>query len=257
MLLAVDVGNTQTVIGLFDGERLVRHWRIATDVCATADELRIKLHELIRLDGHVREDMEALALASVVPALGDMWCQVAAAMDIDALVVGPDTDTGLIIRYDNPTEIGADRIADAVAALHGYGAPVVVVDLGTATNMEVIDAEGAFLGGIIAPGLVTSADALFDAAARLARFPLDFPARAIGRNTRDAVSSGLMFGEVDRIDGLVDRIFDELGYRATVVATGGLADRVAPMSRVITEVDEDLTLHGLRLLYDRNTARDV
>lgn len=256
MLLAVDVGNTQTVIGFFDGSELSCHWRIATDVTATADELRVMLHGFFKLDCQGNETIDAIVLSSVVPSLSDMWQQVAQALGVETLVVGPATDTGLIIRYDRPAEIGADRLADAVASVHLYGAPVIVVDLGTATNIEVIDSDGAFLGGVIAPGLSTSADALFDAAARLARFELEFPARVIGRNTRDAVSSGLMFGEVARIDGLVCKVFDELGYRAPVVATGGLADRVAPMSDVITVVNEDLTLLGLRLIYDRSLRDD-
>jgi len=255
VLLAVDVGNTQTVIGLFNGAQLLCHWRMATNTTATADEIRVTLHSLLNIDGRMAADIDALALSSVVPELSLMWEEVADSLGIQPLVVSSTIRTGLEVRYDNPSEIGADRIADAVAARHLYGAPVVIVDLGTATNMEVIDREGAFIGGIIAPGLATSADALFNAAARLARFELEFPPQAVGRNTRDAVSSGLMFGEVARIDGLVQRVFDELGYKATVVATGGLAGRVAPVSRCIQVVNEDLTLVGLRLLYEMNGER--
>lgn len=252
MLLAVDVGNTQTVLGLFEGDMLARHWRIATDKTSTADELRVMISGLFALSPHADKDVDAIALSSVVPALTDCWVEIAHSLGLEPLVVTAKIDTGLAMHYENPAEIGADRLADAVAAIDRYGKPAIVVDLGTATNIEVIDAEGAFCGGIIAPGLVTSANALFDAAARLSRIDLEEPEHAIGSNTRMAVQSGLMYGEVARIDGLVRRVKDELGYDAPVIATGGLAARIASLSQTVTAVDENLTLWGLRLLFDRN-----
>ena len=254
MLLAVDVGNTQTVLGVFDGEELVCHWRITTNKSDTADELHIKLHNLCALEPRVGM-LSDLALASVVPTLTAVWCDLAEKLMIPVLVVKPSMDTGLPIRYDNPFEIGADRIADAVAAIHHYGAPVLVVDLGTATNIEVIDKDGVFVGGIIAPGFITSAEALFSAADRLTRVDLQTPKHAIGTNTRDAVQSGLVLGEVARIDGLVRYVFEELGYTAPVVATGGLADRVVPISTMITHENANLTIEGLRLLFERDSER--
>jgi type III pantothenate kinase len=252
MLLATDVGNTQTVIGLFEGDRLLSSWRIATNSRSTTDELHVVVHQLFQLSRLDEGALDGLALASVVPELSTTWVSLAERMGLDLLVVTPEAVPFLPIRYDNPSEIGADRLADAVAARKHYGAPVVVVDLGTATNIEVIDAQGAFVGGIIAPGLLTSAEALFSGAARLARVDLKSPDAVIGTNTRAAVQSGLLFGEADRIDGLIGRIFDELGYTATVVGTGGLASRMLPLSRTIDRLDVNLTLEGLRLIYRHN-----
>lgn len=252
MLLAVDVGNTQTVIGLFAQSHLSCHWRIATDKVATADELNIKIRGLFSISPYTLDDIDDMVLSSVVPALSDLWHEVASALYLPVLDINATVKSNFSIRYDNPAEIGADRIADAAGAVQIYDAPVIVVDLGTATNIEVIDKDRTFVGGIIAPGLVTSADALFNAAARLSRIDLAAPARAIGSNTHDAVQSGLMYGEVARIDGLVKRIFDELGYQTTVVATGGLASKVAPFSETITDIDENLTLMGLQFLFEMN-----
>lgn len=254
MLLAVDVGNTQTVIGLFDGKACIVHWRIATNDESTADEVHIVLRQLLELASMPIGVIDAVALSSVVPALTSIWNEVASALGIQILTVSPQMVPFLPIKYDYPAEIGADRIADAVAAVETYGAPVVVVDLGTATNIEVIDADGAFVGGIIAPGLVASADALFSAAARLARVDLLEPPAAIGTNTRSAIQSGLVYGEVDRIDGLVRRVFAQLGYEAPVVGTGGLAGSLAPLSDTITAHDENLTLEGLRLIFEYHHA---
>lgn len=252
MLLAVDIGNTQTVVGLFAERELAHHWRIATNSASTSDEIRVKLLALLRFAGLDEGYVDAACLASVVPELTEVWCRVIEAFGVEALVVRPDVVRDLSISYVNPSEIGADRLADAVAAIEQYGAPVVVVDLGTATNIEVIDREGRFLGGIIAPGLMRSADALFSAAARIARVNLVQPDQPIGTSTQTAVQSGLVYGEVDRIDGLVRRVFDQLGYEAPVVATGGIAYRLAPLSRTITVLDQELTLKGLRCIYERN-----
>ena len=251
MLLAVDVGNTQTVIGLFDKDVLGRHWRIATDKTSTSDELRVKLSNLLGFAGLGEDDVAGIALASVVPGLTDAWTGLARQIGHDPVVVSAALDLGLPIHYAQPSEIGADRLADAVACIARHGAPAIVVDLGTATNFEVIDEQGAFLGGVIAPGFMTSANALFDAAERLSRMEVETPEHVIGTSTRMAIQSGLVYGEVSRIDGLVRRIESELGYKATVVATGGLANRIAPLSDTIDAVDEDLTLWGLHHVYHR------
>ena len=252
MFFAVDVGNTQTVMGLYEEERLLCHWRVATVTTDTADELAAKIAALFSLEGRDCALITDLAIASVVPPLTEQWQRVAQRFTTkEPLILTSQTDTGLIINYADPTEIGADRLADAVAAIALYGAPVIVVDFGTATNIEVIDRDGAFVGGIIAPGLLTSAQALFNAAARLARMDIEVPPFVIGTTTREAVQSGLTYGEIDRIDGLIRRVFAELGYKATVVATGGLSSRVVALSETIDVVNDDITLEGLRLIYQR------
>jgi type III pantothenate kinase len=255
MLLAVDVGNTQTVIGVYDCASLLASWRIATAAADTADELRIRLAGLFALGSYPLSAITAAAIASVVPPLTEQWRQAAAALGVQhPVVVGDAASAGLEVRFDNPAEIGADRLADAVAAKALYGAPVLVVDFGTATNIEVVDKTGAFVGGVIAPGLATSANALFDAAARLPRMSIEVPPHVIGTNTRATVQSGLTYGEIDRIDGLVQRIFDELSYTAPVIATGGLSSRVVALSRTITATNDDLTLEGLRLIWERQNS---
>jgi len=252
MFFAVDVGNTQTVMGLYDKERLLYHWRVATVASDSSDELAMKIHSLFLLEEMDCSCITDMAIASVVPPLTEQWQQVAHRLTkTDPLILSSNTDTGLVIKYPEPAEIGADRLADAVAAIALYGAPVVVVDFGTATNIEVIDKDGAFVGGIIAPGLTTSAEALFNAAARLPKMDIEVPACVIGSSTREAVQSGLTYGEIDRIDGLVRRVFKELDYEATVVATGGLSSRVVDISDTIDIVNDDITLEGLRLIYRR------
>lgn len=253
MILGIDVGNTQTVLGLFDGDELDGHWRIATDASMTADELRVKVGGLLELEGVSFADVERVILSSVVPALTDQYEAMAErATGTPPMVVGPGIKTGMPIRYDDPREVGADRIVNAVAALEAYGAPVVIVDFGTATTFDVVDASGAYIGGAIAPGVETSADALFSRAARLARVDLEPPVRVIGRNTTESVQAGLLLGEAAMVDGLVRRIHAELGGPCRVVATGGLATRMAPLCETIDEVDSDLTLKGLLVLYRRN-----
>ena len=255
LLLAIDVGNTHTVIGAYDGPALLRMWRIATNKSHTADELRCKLHGLIMPERFSEDQMTDAVLASVVPALASAWKAALAGMGIDAIACNAESAGELFeTTYDNPSEIGADRIADAVAARALYGAPVVVVDFGTATNLEVIDAQGRFVGGIIAPGLETSAAALFSHATKLPAIDLADPGTAIGRNTVTAMQSGIVYGEADRVDGFVRRIFDELGYPARVVATGGLASVMAPLCAAVTDVNQELTLEGLRLLFENRRA---
>ncbi|MDR0350231.1 MAG: type III pantothenate kinase [Coriobacteriales bacterium] len=262
MLLAVDVGNTQTALGLYAGENLLAHWRLASLADTTADELALRIRSLLALDGQSDQRLASALLgdtivrnavvASVVPALTEQWERAAARLARErVLIVDSSLDIGLDLAYADPTEIGADRLADAVAALALYGAPCIVVDFGTATNIEVIDEKGSFIGGVIAPGLVTSAQALFSAAARIAKTKVEVPTRVIGKSTEEALRAGLTLGEIDRIDGLVRRIEAELGYPATVVATGGLSERVVGLSQTISIVNDTLTLEGLRLIHHR------
>ncbi|MDR2196937.1 MAG: type III pantothenate kinase [Coriobacteriales bacterium] len=252
MFLAADIGNTQTTLGLFDGEDILAHWRVATIATDTADELAVRLHNLFTLSGLEVGLIDDIGIASVVPPLTKQWRLVAKRFTAHpALILDSSMDSGLVISYQSPSEIGADRIAAAVGAIALYGPPVIVVDFGTATNIEVVDRNGAFVGGIIAPGLATSAEALFRAAARLAKIDIEVPPHVIGKTTREAVQSGLTYGEIDRIDGLVRRVIDELGYPATVVATGGLSSHVVRLSDTIQVVDDNLTLKGLNVIYRR------
>ena len=252
MLLVADIGNTQTHLGVYNNKELVYSWRLSTRAADTADELLVTLRTLLV------QDLEPIAIdqviiASVVPVLSDEWVTAAQKLSgIEPLLLTHETAPGFKCDCETPDEIGADRIADALAAVEYYGAPVIVVDFGTATNIEVIDMHGVFIGGVIAPGLLTSSNALFDAAARLPRIDIETPPQVIGRSTKGAIQSGLTYGEIDRIDGLVRRIFDELGYEAPVIATGGLSRRVLDLSSTITDVNDNLTLVGLRLAFERS-----
>ncbi len=253
MILAVDVGNTQTVLGLFEGGHLDGHWRVSTDAALTADELRVKIGGLLAAEGRSWADIERAIVASVVPSLTTAYEEMAArATGVAPLVVGPGVKTGMDIRYENPHEVGADRIVNGVAAFRLYGGPVVVVDFGTATTIDVIAEDGGYLGGAIAPGVETSADALFSRAARLSKVDLEPPDHVIGTNTRASVQAGLLLGEAAMVDGLVRRVWGELGTRTKVVATGGLAEKMAPLCETIDAVDPDLTLKGLGLIYELN-----
>lgn len=254
MLLAIDIGNTQTVIGVFDKNDLRHMWRLATNKTDTSDELRLKAKPLLESEGVDVAHVDGSIVASVVPALTTSWSRALATMlGSEPLLCSAAASGGLFeASYDHPAEIGADRVADAVAARAIYGAPVIVVDFGTATNLEVIDDQGKFVGGIIAPGLETSAAALFSHATKLPTIDLVDPGSAIGKNTVHAMQSGIVYGEADRVDGFVRRVFAELGYEAPVVATGGLATTMAPLCTTVTHVDPELTLEGLRLIYEAN-----
>lgn len=254
MLLAIDVGNTQTVLGIYDGETLRHMWRVATEKKATADELRAKLSVLLAADGASPDCLDGAIVGCVVPSLASAWRNAVERLTGTAPVTcSAQTAEGLFeTTYANPSEIGADRIADAVAARELHGAPVVVVDFGTATNVEVVDERGRFAGGIIAPGLETSAAALFSHATKLPAIELADPGSAIGKTTVHAMQSGIVYGEADRVDGFVRRIFDELGCSAPVVATGGLAQTMAPLCETVTSTNQELTLIGLRLIYEAN-----
>jgi len=257
MLLTVDVGNTQTCLGLYDGEVKQASWRMTTIKSDTADELVVRLKSLLVMDGLAPSFISDIAISSVVPGLTEQWRRAGErCASRPRMVLTSELASRVVkIDYPAPDEIGADRIAVAVAALHLYGAPVMVVDFGTATNIEVIDREGAFIGGIICPGLATSADALFSAAAKLSSISIEVPDTVIGKSTAHAVRSGLTYGEIDRIDGLVKRVFRELGYTCKVIATGGLSPRVSDISSTIDLVNDDLTLVGLRLIYDEVIGR--
>src|SRR5438876_11059988 len=248
MLLAADVGNTQTALALYDGEALSDHWRLATERSTTADELGVVLAGLLDLDV-----VSGICLASTVPVLVREWELLASKWThAEILVVGPGVKTGIPIRYDDPREVGPDRIVNAVAAKERYGAPVVVVDFGTSTNFDVVSPEGEYVGGVLAPGIEISMDALFARAARHVEVDYAVPASVIGKTTVGGLQSGLVYGFAGQVDGIVGRIREELGAEARVVATGGLADLVAPHSQTIELVDGFLTLEGLRLVWELN-----
>jgi type III pantothenate kinase len=253
MILAVDIGNTQTVLGLFDGDSLGGHWRVSTDASLTADELRVKIGGLLATEEIAWDAIGRIVVSSVVPVLTAAYEEMAQrATGRAPMVVGPGLKTGMPIRYENPREVGADRIVNAVAALAEIAPPLVIVDFGTATTLDVVAADGAYVGGAIAPGVETSAEALFSRAARLSEVDLEAPDRVIGTNTRASVQAGLLLGQAAMIDGLVRRIWGELGQETRVVATGGLAVRMAPLCETVTDVDTDLTLRGLLLIYRMN-----
>lgn len=257
MLLAVDIGNTQTVVGVYRDSSLAAMWRLSTTPSHTADEVRSFLAPLFQQGNLSPEDIGHAILASVVPPLTGEWRRaIREAFSVEALSCTAALAEGLFeADYPNPQEIGADRVADAVAAKALYGAPVVVVDFGTATNIEVVDDRGRFVGGIIAPGLQTGAQTLFQRGAQLPSIELLPPDRVVGRSTVEAMRSGIVLGEVERVDGLLRRIFAELGLTsATVVATGGLAGAIAPVSQFITETNPQLTLEGLRLIAENAGA---
>jgi type III pantothenate kinase len=252
MLLAVDCGNTQTVFGLYDGDRLVEQWRVATELSRTGDELGTLIGDLVDL-----ETVTGVCLASTVPPLireyeqfAERWAQA------PLLVVGPGARTGIAIRYDDPRQVGPDRIANSVAAKERYGAPCVVVDFGTSTNFDVVSADGEYVGGVLAPGIEISMEALFARAARLTKVDFAEPATVIGKTTTDALQSGLVYGFAGQVDGIVKRIRGEIGDSARVVATGGLADLISPHSETIELIDPHLTLEGLRLIWTQNQDGD-
>jgi type III pantothenate kinase len=262
MLLALDVGNTNTVLGLYrlesDKPELAAHWRVTTHRTQTVDEYGVFFVNLFEMHGMAPSQVTHIIIASVVPPVDSTLRQVCKDyVHIEPMFVEPGIKTGMPMLIDNPTELGADRLCDSIAAFERYGGPCIVVDFGTATKFEVISARGEYLGGAIAPGLGLSADALFNRAARLSRVDIKRPAKVIGTNTVGHLQSGLYFGYIGLVDGILERILAELkqtdpAIEPRIIATGGLARMIAEDSRFIHDIDEWLTIDGLRILFERN-----
>ncbi|MDP6127744.1 MAG: type III pantothenate kinase [Dehalococcoidales bacterium] len=255
MLLTIDIGNTNITFGVFEGERLRATWRMATRVDQMADEYAAILLNLLHLQSLKISDIKEVALCCVVPPLlGTAEELIRRYFHVPPLVVGPGLKTGVHIRVDNPKEVGTDRIVNTAAAHHLYGGPIIIVDVGTATTFDTVSREGDFLGTAIAPGIATAAEALFAKASALPRIELVPPQHAIGTNTVTSMQSGIVFGYVGLVEGIVARIHEELGEKATVVATGGYAGLIAGETSVIDKVNADLTLVGLRLIHEMNKS---
>jgi type III pantothenate kinase len=254
VLLAVDVGNTQTHLGAFEGDELIRHWRFQTRAGMTGDELAERISGFMELSGMDLGSVRDVIVSSVVPPLGAQY-ELLAERYLDGagcLLVGPGIKTGMPIRIDNPYEVGADRLVNAVAAYERFGGACVVVDFGTGINFDAVSAAGEYLGGAIAPGVEVSLTALTERGARIPRIDLAEPTAAIGKSTRSAIQSGVVYGFAGLIDGIARRIGAEMGADVPFVATGGLAGAIAPFCETISEIDENLTLTGLRLIHARN-----
>jgi type III pantothenate kinase len=261
MLLAIDVGNTNTVLGLYKLEsekpELAAHWRVTTHRAQTSDEYGVLFVNLFEMNGMKPNQVTHIIISSVVPPVDSTLRQVCETyFHLEPLYVEPGIKTGMPVLVDNPAELGADRLVNAIAAFERYGGPCIVVDFGTATTFDVISAKGEYLGGAISPGLGISADALFSRAARLGRVDIKRPAKVIGTNTVTHLQTGLYYGYIGLVDGILARIIAELGTEPKVIATGGLARQISADSRYIAEIDDMLTLDGLRILFERNrTAR--
>lgn len=254
MLLVVDVGNTNIVLGVYEGENLKGHWRISTDRVRTTDEYGVLIMNLFLHDKTVdAEAIDGVIISSVVPPLMPTLERVSRRyFNVEPLVVGPGTKTGMAIKYDNPREVGADRIVNAVAAYEQYGGPIIIIDFGTATTYCAVLANGDYIGGVITPGVMISAEALFQRAAKLPRIEVKDPGQVINRNTVSSMQSGMFYGYVGQVEGLVARMKAEMPEGTKVVATGGLAQLIAAATESIDFVEPKLTLEGLRLIYDKN-----
>ena len=253
MLLVVDVGNTQTHFGTYQGGELVEHWRFATVRDSTADEIGAALRNLIELRGVDLEQIDSSIVSSTVPQLGPQWLEMTERyLGHEMLVVGPGFKTGMPLRYDNPREIGADRLVNAVAAYERTRGACIVVDFGTAITYDPVSAEGEYLGGIISPGVEISVEALASRAAKLPKVDLEPPRALIGKSTIEAIRSGVIYGFAAMVDGIVARLLEEMGEETATIATGGLAHHIVPFTERIDEIDDLLTLEGLRILFERN-----
>lgn len=256
MLLAVDVGNSQTVIGLFEGDRIVRQWRLTSQATRTADEIGLVMSSLLNEASIEPARITRMAIASVVPSLTPEYRAMGERVfGTDPLNIDGEVDTGIPLDVDDPSSVGPDRIVNVVAAKAFHGTPAVVIDMGTATTFDVLDEAGRYRGGAIAPGIGISAEALFQRGARLARVELKAPGKAIGRTTEEHIQAGIFFGAVGQIDEITRRILSEMGGSPKVIATGGMARPISAESQVIQVVDPDLTLHGIRLVDERHAKR--
>ncbi len=253
MLLAVDVGNSNVAVGVYRKSELLERWRLATRREATADDLGISMRSLFATNGVEPDDLQAIVYASVVPPLDDAFEKMFQRyVGLEPLQIEPGVKTGVDVQYDNPREVGADRIANAAATQVRSGGPAVVVDFGTATTFDILSSEDRYVGGIIMPGVGISSEALFHRAARLPRVDLYSPDRAVGRNTSESMRSGIVHGHAGAVDAVVDKIQGEIGPLRQVIATGGWAGVIAPECRSVHEIDPNLTLEGLRIIYMRN-----
>jgi len=255
MLLVIDVGNTNTVLGVFEGETLLHHWRVWTDREKTSDEYGILLRNLYDASDFSSREIKAIIISSVVPPLTPTIVELCERyFGLTPMIVGPGIKTGISIKMDNPKEVGADRIVNAVAAFAKHHRPAIVVDFGTATTFDLVSEKGDYMGGVIAPGVNISAEALFRQASKLPRIEIAKPATVVGKNTVAAMQSGLFYGYVAMIEGIIDRIRKEVRLDPLVIATGGLARTIAAETTKIHVIDENLTLEGLRIIYERNLS---
>ncbi len=256
MILAIDVGNTQTTFGLFQGEVLSSTWRVSTNREETADELAVVISNLLSLNGNSFKDIKSLVVSSVVPHCTTSLEVMSRKYNLNFFLIKPGVKTGLSILYEDPREVGADRISNSVAAAELFTLPCIVVDFGTATTFDVISKNKEYLGGAISPGLESAAEALFERAARLSWVELEKPGRVIGKNTRASLQSGILYGFAGLVDSMVEKIEKELGEECEVIATGGLSPLIAPISKKIKKVDLDLTLKGLKIIYEKNFPQE-